>query len=541
MSKSKKPDLQKEGVKSCAALFRPTIVVCLLSAVTAVILAALFFLYQERIQIDGKWNRAIQGLMATVVILPFLLFFQLWRQWKVQYLLDNLRTNLSRLSESDSIGQDLSELSVFPAESKTPAVSQGWNRLLDFLDRLQEQIEVTYAESNVGHIVDSYDAQRLVGLFDALPIGILMADASGRISMANRSCEGKMSRPLSQLIGSNLKDLFDDLDAQSHLGHFLKKQASCSDDYFEVSVQAVLVKTKNARATISDEDVNSSEQPVDTAEPAEISILRVSCHRTSTQGREADIVVTIRDITQQKISEASRDDFIAHVSHELRSPLANIRAYAETLLSDMLLDASSQKEAFNVINDETIRLTRLVNDVLDLSRMESGSMTLEKGEVVMERLIRQSINDLKAIAASKSITLQTNYHPKFPNLYADRDKLAIVINNVLSNAVKYTPEGGTVFLETDVDERFVYIKITDTGYGIAKENIEKIFEKFYRVQNEETAHITGTGLGLATSKEVVTLHGGSIDVTSELNKGTEMIIKLPMTVTGPVLGPAQSA
>ena len=359
--------------------------------------------------------------------------------------------------------------------------------------------------------------------------------------MANRSCEGEMGRPLSQLIGSDLKNLFEDRDAQSHLGHFLKQQASCSDDYFEVSVQSVLGKTKSARVNVSEGDADKSEQRVDMAEPAETSILRVSCHRTSTQGREADIVVTIRDITQQKISESSRDDFIAHVSHELRSPLANIRAYAETLLSDMLLDDSSQKEAFNVINDETIRLTRLVNDVLDLSRMESGSMTLDKGEVVMERLIRQSINDLKAIAASKSITLQTNYHPKFPNLYADRDKLAIVINNVLSNAVKYTPDGGTVFLETDVDERFVYIKITDTGYGIAKENIEKIFEKFYRVQNEETAHITGTGLGLATSKEVVTLHGGSIDVTSEVNKGTEMIIKLPITVTGPVLGPAQSA
>lgn len=95
-----------------------------------------------------------------------------------------------------------------------------------------------------------------------------------------------------------------------------------------------------------------------------------------------------------------------------------------------------------------------------------------------------------------------------------------------------------MFVETDVDEHLVYIKITDTGYGIGAEDIDKIFEKFYRVEREETLGITGTGLGLATSKEIVTLHGGSIDVSSEINKGTEVTIKLPLTVTGPVLGPA---
>jgi len=203
----------------------------------------------------------------------------------------------------------------------------------------------------------------------------------------------------------------------------------------------------------------------------------------------------------------------------------------------MVLDASAQKEAFNVINEETARLTRLVNDVLDLSRMETGSLTIEKGQVMLDRLVRQSVNDLKALASSKKITVQTNYHPKLPNLYADREKLAVVINNILTNAIKYTPEGGTVFVETNVDDQFIYIKIADTGYGIASEDIDKIFEKFYRVNREETADISGTGLGLATSKEIVALHGGAIDVNSQLNQGTEMIVKLPLTEVGPVLGP----
>ena len=127
-----------------------------------------------------------------------------------------------------------------------------------------------------------------------------------------------------------------------------------------------------------------------------------------------------------------------------------------------------------------------------------------------------------------------------PNLYADREKLAIVINNILTNAIKYTPEAGTVFVETNVDERYVYIKIADTGYGIVPEDLNKIFTRFYRVERDETANIPGTGLGLATSKELITLHGGAINVTSELEKGTEMIIKIPLTSTGPVLGPARA-
>ena len=113
-----------------------------------------------------------------------------------------------------------------------------------------------------------------------------------------------------------------------------------------------------------------------------------------------------------------------------------------------------------------------------------------------------------------------------------------MINNVLTNAIKYTPESGTVFVETNVDDRFVYIKVTDTGIGIAAEDIDRIFEKFYRVDREETAEITGSGLGLAICKEIVQMHGGTINITSELNKGTEMEIKLPLTQTGPVLGPA---
>ncbi|MCP4713008.1 MAG: HAMP domain-containing histidine kinase, partial [Planctomycetes bacterium] len=353
-----------------------------------------------------------------------------------------------------------------------------------------------------------------------------------------RACEGKISKRLGEFIGRSLHELFDDPNSKQVLTELLDQTNNRSDAGFEVMIPLGQSGLPEKSANSNTRQTAVYQQSPDQLVQAGATILWVYCQRLNHDRENSDILLTIRDITQRKVNEAGQEAFIAHVSHEMRSPLTNIRAYAETLLSDMVLDAGTQKEAFNVINEETSRLIRLVNDVLDLSNMETGTLSLDKGEVVLDRLVRQCANDVRAAAGSKKITLQSNYHPKLPKLLADREKLAVVINNLLSNAIKYTPNNGTVFVETNVDDRYVYIKITDTGYGIPEEDREKIFEKFYRIEREETAGIPGSGLGLATAREIAILHGGTINMTSELNKGTEMELKLPLTISGPVLGPA---
>jgi len=443
----------------------------------------------------------------------------LWRSlaaWNHQAnLLKNFRSNLDRLSndESGDFYAMLQQLKPLPARSKPDALAHGWNHLINAIDQVGKQSQQNPNNQNLDEVFSSYESQRLSKLFDALTNGVILADITGSVVLVNRACEGLLSRSLSQMVGHSILNLFDDPVAQEAFHKLLDKQAPENTQVFELSM-----------TTEKSED--------------ETTIFQISGQRINTVDSNSDILIVIRDMTQQKISESSQSDFIAHVSHELRSPLANIRAYSETLLSDMVLDAKTQKEAFNVINDETVRLTRMINNVLDLSQMETGSMRFDKTEVATDKLIRQSLNDIKAMATSKKITLQTNFHPKIQNLYTDRDKLAVVFNNILTNAIKYTPEGGTIFFESNQDEEFVYVKITDTGYGIASSDIDKIFDKFYRVQNEETAHIPGTGLGLSTCKEIVTQMGGAIDVTSEPGKGTEMTVKLPLTTIGPVIGPA---
>ena len=443
-----------------------------------------------------------------------------------------LEENLKGMADATDMRQAVTQSLAMPVGEDIDSTALGWNRLLGYLERLQEDLETSYAERNIGHLLNSLEARQMMSLFDSLPIGLVLIDVDGKIVLANRACEGSLGLSVSRIVERAYGELLPEGEISELIERLRLGEGIQADNYIDIQASRGRLLADGAPTPDAVED-DAADQSL-----AEETVLRVTCHRCSQQPGPSEVILVIRDVSQQKLAEATRDDFIAHVSHELRSPLANIRAYAESLLSDMMNDVTAQKEAFNVINEETLRLTRLVNEVLDLSRMEAGTMILDKGEVVMERLIRQSINDLKAMAAKKNITLQTNYHPKFPNLMADRDKLNIVINNVLSNAIKYTPTDGTVFVETNVDDQYAYIKVTDTGYGIPPEDVDKIFDKFYRVNRSEIAGITGTGLGLATCKEIITLHGGNIDVTSELDKGTEMVIKLPMTLNGPVLGPA---
>ena len=425
-------------------------------------------------------------------------------------LLNAISSNLQLIAQSPD--ETLEIIKALPVGSHTESAAVGWNILLAAIDQLRSEIPQNSQNSDIGRFLCSYDSQRLLILLDSLPDGIILADAEGNVILANRSCEGLLGKSLSEFIGRSVTELFDNEIAAQQMASFRQPASALSDNFFEINL----------------------------GDESDRSVLCVYCRRISPVAQNSEIMIIVRDVSQQKISDSSRENFIAHVSHELRSPLTNIRAYAETLLSDMVLDAATQKEAFNVINEETGRLIRLVNDVLELSRMETGSMTLDKGEVVMDRLIRQCVNDVKGAAAGKKISLQTNYHPKLTNLSADREKLNVVFNNILTNAIKYTPDGGTILVETNMDDSFVYIKVADTGFGIEPEDIDRIFEKFYRIERKETSHITGTGLGLAISKEIVVLHGGEIEVNSEPNSGTEMIIKLPLTVTGPVLGPANN-
>ncbi len=257
----------------------------------------------------------------------------------------------------------------------------------------------------------------------------------------------------------------------------------------------------------------------------ERSVLRFSATRASQDG--GFICVLIEDLTQQRVADKARDAFVTHATHELRTPLTNILLYIETLQEDGQNDPAVRGKCINVINQETRRLERMVNDMLSVSEIEAGSLKLMTDDVRLDAVFEELRADYEHAAAEKKITLTFDLPPKLPVIRGDRDKLLMALHNLVGNAIKYTPAGGSVAIKIEASESNLVVRVSDTGIGIAPEDAARIFEKFYRAKDRRIAKIPGTGLGLTLAREVIRLHGGDITVESQMDRGSTFTLSLP--------------
>lgn len=244
------------------------------------------------------------------------------------------------------------------------------------------------------------------------------------------------------------------------------------------------------------------------------------------EGKKSGVVVAIQDITEQQRLENSRREFVANVSHELRTPLTTIKSYTETILEGRD-DDSTETHFLSVISSEVDRMTRLVADLLTLSKLDHGKDVLKTETIDVYPFIERIVEKMKINAENNNISLSFSKTTELPEIVGDRDQLERVIINIVSNSIKYTPEGGRVEVFAGSLYNDVYIKVKDTGIGIPKKDLDRIFERFYRVDKARTRKAGGTGLGLAIAKEIVDAHGGRIKISSEPNEGTEVMVTLP--------------
>lgn len=256
------------------------------------------------------------------------------------------------------------------------------------------------------------------------------------------------------------------------------------------------------------------------------TILRISV-RPIRREDGASALVVIEDVTQQRAAEDARNSFVAQAAHELRTPLTNIRLYVEQAIDAADDEQEVRAQALNVINNESQRLERLVQDMLSVAEIESGSMSIHTGDVRLSQLLDDVSHDYIAQAKDKQITLKFDLPPKLPVLKGDRDKLSLAVHNIVGNALKYTPEGGAVTVRVSWEQDEVRIAVEDTGIGIKDEEHGLIFDKFYRAKDARISSITGTGLGLTLARDVIRLHGGDIALKSETDKGSTFTITLP--------------
>ena len=244
-------------------------------------------------------------------------------------------------------------------------------------------------------------------------------------------------------------------------------------------------------------------------------------------------IIVLIDITRETEVNKLKNTFISNVSHELRTPVTVLRTYIDTLCHNGDdFDEETKKEFMQTIDTEAKRLHSMVNDILDFSRLESGNVQVRKEFSDLVALLEQNINSIKILADEKNIRIHFDKENNLPTVPINVESIDRVIRNLLSNAIKYSPEGREIFVKTSLseDKESIYFSVRDTGIGIAKEHLEKIFDRFYRVENA-THTVKGTGLGLHLVKMTIEKHhNGKITVTSKENEGSEFTVLLPLTI-----------
>lgn len=272
------------------------------------------------------------------------------------------------------------------------------------------------------------------------------------------------------------------------------------------------------------EELASLEQRIE-VEDKTVKVL-FSPFRNEETNKPEGIIAVIQDITENVQLDTMRKEFVADVSHELKTPITTIMGYADTLLEGEY-DKKTEKEFLNVISSEARRMARLVTDLLDLSRLDNNKKRIKKTSFDLGDLAKECTQKLAIETKKKGHSVECFVTADVPPVYADKDDIQRVILNILTNSIKYTPDGGNIKIYVGFVYSDAYIKIIDNGIGIPEEDLNRIFERFYRVDKSRSREMGGTGLGLSIAKEILDKNGGSIDLKSKVNEGTEVVVKIP--------------
>ncbi len=389
---------------------------------------------------------------------------------------------------------DMNSLELDPSLGQEAVV---WNQLLN--EKQGSQIKSTLEQVKKSIHESPTHGGELTAVCDALPYGLLLVNDQQRPLYANGAA--------AVLLKTRLPDLM---------------QADLTAVIRNAEVLALISQPQGAsrsRRMVIDENTDPTHGS---------GVLRFTIRPIRYENQFVSLLI-IEDITQQRVAESARNSFLAEAAHELRTPLTSIRLYVESALEDYDKDINAVAQSLNVINGESRRLQRIVSEILSVSEIEAGSFKLSQDDVRMDAVLKQLQDDYQAQARDRNIELIFDVSPKLPVLHADRDKINLALHNLVGNALKYTPQGGSVTVTSDEQDHKLVITVKDSGIGIAADDIEKIFHKFYRAQDPRIKDITGTGLGLAISREVIRLHGGDITAESQLDQGSTFILTLPLT------------
>ncbi len=344
------------------------------------------------------------------------------------------------------------------------------------------------------HAKVAEERSRLEAVMSSMPSGVLVLDHEGRIALANPLISKLLRRGPKEILGRSVEEVVD----HPKLREILTRPIEGEETKAEVSFQPERDLVLEVRAT----EVKADD------------------------GRVLGRVAVLHDITELKRLDQMKSDFVSAVSHELRTPLTSIKAFTATLLRRQEFDARTQREFLEIIDNQCDRLTRLINDLLSVSRIEEGrALEMKWAWVDLREVVERVVKAQKPHARKHEFIV--NIPPFLPPVAADEDKLEQILTNLVSNAVKYSPAGGPVEITVVERENEIEVSVADKGVGIPEDRLDRIFEKFYQVDSSTKRRVGGAGLGLYLTKHLVNAHGGRIWVKSKVGEGSTFYFTIP--------------
>ena len=438
---------------------------------------------EPSIGFDARQIPFLAGLALPVLLLVPLFFFMLRSQLRPLQDVSRRFETLATGSAGDVAARD---------------VVSRFGRFLDATENRIRELEATRSDAETSIKLLGYKREKVESALETLPEGIMVLDEGGVVVFANPKVGPLLSAPPADLIN--------------------KRPAEWPIDPAITRALAPLLNAESGPST------HNTDFHPDNDQGRRVSVWALPLFAPRDTTRRLGILVVLRETTDQMLAGRARDEFIAHVAHELKTPLSNISLYGELLRDEPDLAADTRIEAINTVCDEAQRAAGLIANLLNISRIEAGSIVIDRQRVRLGDLLSDCMDHLSHSGSTHALRLRVDVPPELPPIELDKDLLRIAINNLLTNAAKYNRADGEIVLAAEETDDHIVISVQDSGIGIATDELPHIFEKFYRSADREAVSRGGHGLGLYLARQIVELHQGQIEVASQPGQGTRFTL-----------------
>lgn len=448
--------------------------------------------YQEPgYSLDTSQVRLLAIMSMAIFMLTPIFYFLIKKEIKP---LTNISAQLQALiKKTESTGPDVA------ANSNTNDFMKQFSTVVEAAYKHIDALEAKQTNSVVSSKLLVYQKARLESALNALPYAILVADESGQVTYTSNKIHKLLGTQQGEVLGCNLADFCENREITEYLVNCHANSAVRA--YQSEEVDVVLAETDKR-----------------------VSICAFPLFSQKNDNQVLGTVIAFRDTTHEDVDQKKIGEFIAHVVHELKAPLNVLFMYSETLLDHADASRELSIEAANVIHDETERLSQMIDNLLNLTMIEMGTVAMRRQRVKISEFLEDIYKTMSRNKHLETMSFDLKLDHDLGTVQLDKNLVRVCINNLISNAIKYNKPGGSIVLIAEQDDNEITIGVRDTGIGISAEDQHRIFSKFFRSDDDEVRKRTGHGLGLSLVNEIVKLHHGKIQLNSSPGQGTEFLI-----------------